>query len=227
MPAFTYRTLGTLRQTLRTRLGFGASGAATGASDELLNSFLQSAYAHCYEMQDWKKMTAWFDSSVGMGQNLIDYPADANPDRLYTPPGSRSPLWILYSGSWVPMEEGIPAAAWDTMDNGNTYPMRYELYDQILLWPKANALYTVKIWYIKKMGSFSLDNDRPLLDDNLIFLHALMTAKQHYKQPDAGLYIQQWQEMVTKIRAHSIGQNKVIRRSRPDDIPDPRPVVVP
>jgi hypothetical protein len=226
MPAFVYKTLGTLRQTLRARLGFGASGAATGASDEILNSFLYSAYAHCYELQDWKKLTAWYDSSVGMGQNLIDYPAEANPERLYTPPGSKSPIWVLYSGSWVPLIEGISAAAWDTMDTGNTYPMRYELYDQILLWPKSNALYTVKIWYIKEMAPFAADNDRPNIDDNLIFLHALMTAKSHYKQSDAQIYVAQWQDMVSKLRAHSIGQNKVIQRSRPDDLPDPRPLVV-
>lgn len=226
MPAFTYKTLGELRAALRARLGFGGTGAATGSTDEILNSFLQSAYAHVYEMQDWKKMITYDDVSVGMGQNLIDYPAGANPDRLWTPPGSKSPIWVEYSGSWLPLEEGIPAAAWDTMDDQNTYPMRYELLDQILFWPVANALYPLKIWYVKSMSRFTQDNDRPLVDDNLIFLHALMNAKAHYKQPDAGNYVDQWNAMVAKIAGHSIGQNAVVRRSRPDDTPLPRPVVV-
>lgn len=226
MPAFVYRTLQELRASLRARLGFGATGSATGASDEILNSFLLSAYHHVYWMQDWKKMITFEDVSVGMGQNLIDYPTNANPDRLWTPPDSKSPIWVQYSGSWVPLEEGISAAAWDTMDSPTTYPMRYELLDQILLWPKSNALYTVKIWYVAKMARFTLDGDRPTVDDNLVFLHALMNAKQHYNQPDAQIYINQWLELTGKIGGKQIGQNSVIRRGRPDDLPDPRPLVV-
>lgn len=226
MPAFTYRTLGELRAELRARLGFGATGAATGASNEILNSFLRTAYQHVYWMQDWKKMTTFADVPIGMSQNLIDYPAGANPDRLWTPPGSRSPIWVQYSGSWIPLEEGIPAAAWDTMENNNSYPMKYELLDQILFWPKSNAVYTLKVWYVRNMSAFTNDNDRPLVDDNLIFLHALMCAKLHYKQADAQTYVAQWESLTAKVGGRQIGQNSVIRRSRPDDTPLPRPVVV-
>lgn len=226
MPAFTYRTLGELRAALRARLGFGATGAATGASDEILNSLLLSAYAHCYEMQDWKKMIAYEDVTIGAGQNLLDYPTDANPDRLWTPPGSRSPISVQNGTQWLPLAEGISVDMWATMDDQNTYPSRYELLDQILFWPRSNDVYTLKIWYVKKMGRFSQDNDRPEIDDNLIFLHALMTAKAHYKQADAQIYVDQWASMLARISGHQIGQNAVVRRTRAEDAPLPKPQVV-
>jgi hypothetical protein len=226
MPAFTYRTLGDLRASLRARLGFGATGAATGASDEIINGFLLSAFHHVYWMQDWRKLIAYYDTTIGATQNLIDYPPDANPHRLWTPKDSSSPIWVQVNGTWIPAKEGISAAAWDTMDDNNSYPMRYELFDQIQFWPKSNAVYNLKIWYVKNMTRFTQDNDRPNVDDNLIFLHALVAAKSHYKQADAAMYTAQWTEMVAKVSGRQFGSNNVIRRDNPDNDPIPRPVVV-
>jgi hypothetical protein len=225
MPAYVYKTLQELRAALRARLGFGATGSATGASDEILNSFLQSAYAHVYQLQDWKKLRSYTDTSLGIGQTLIDYPASADPERLFTPPGSKSPIWVLTSGQWIEVLEGISADNYATITSAS-YPMRYEALDQINLWPASNQVYTLRIWYITEKVSFKLDNDRPNVDDDLIFLHALAYAKLHYKMPDAANYLGQWEQMQAKISGRSVGQNAVIRRGNFQNEPLPKPVRV-
>lgn len=225
MSAFVYRTLGELRTELRARLGFAASGASAGASNAIIDSFLRSSQAHVYELQDWKKLVGFEDKTIGLGQNVLDYPAAANPERLFRPPESASPVWVQFSGKWMPVLEGFGADHWDSMDDAS-YPTRYERYDQLTFWPKANATYTVRIWFLRKLGAFTNDNDRATVDDNLVFLHALASAKAHYRQPDAGLYVEQWTAMQAKLRGHSIGQGGVFVRGGLRDAPLPRPRVV-
>jgi hypothetical protein len=226
MPAYVWRTLQDLRQELRARLGHQATGAASGASNPIIDSFLRTSQEYIYWMADWKKLTAYFDDTIGAAQNLLDYPTDANPDRLYTPPGSKSPIWVQYSSRWLSLSEGITVDHWDTMDNQNSYPTRYERYDQLLFWPKSNAVYTLKIWYIKKLERFTQENDRASVDDNLILTHALAKAKAHYRHPDANLYVSEWSTLEARVKGGTIGQNSVIRRTDPNTEPLPKPVVV-
>ena len=226
MPAYTWRTLEELRTALRARLGMAASGSGAGANQTIINSFLQSAQEHVYQLQDWKTLISYEDKSIGVGQNALDYPALANPMRLYTPPGSASPVWVYYSSKWVPILEGFGADHWDSMDDQDSYPTRYERYDQLQFWPKSNAIYTVRIWFVKALTRFTQDADRASVDDNLIFLHALSAAKAHYRHPDAGLYAAQWEAMQAKIRGQSIGQNSVIKRGGLREMPLPKPRVV-
>lgn len=226
MPAFTYRALGDLRQELRARLGHQASGAASGASNPIVDSFLRTSQEYIYWMSDWKKLTAHSDATIGVAQNLLDYPVDANPERLYTPPGSASPIWVLYSNKWLGLREGISLNHWDSMDDQDSYPTRYERYDQLQFWPKSNAVYTLKIWYIKKLARFTQENDRASVDDNLILTHALAKAKAHYRHPDANLYVSEWAMLEARVKGGSIGQNSVIRRSHTADDPLPKPIVI-
>ena len=225
MPAFTYRTLGDLRQELRARLGHQASGAASAASNPIIDSFLRTSQTFVYWMQDWKKLTAYADLTLGASQNLLDYPTDANPERLYTPPNSGGPISVLYSGTWLTLVEGISAEHWNTMDS-ETYPTRYERLDQLLFWPKANAVYTIKVWYIKKQERLTQENDRFCVDDTLVLAHALAKAKAHYRHPDAGLYLTEWQRLQARVQGGSIGQNSVQRRTDRSIVPLPKPQVV-
>ncbi len=232
MAAFTYRTLGDLRQELRVRLGFGATGASQGANNDLLNSFLQNAQLEVYWLQDWKKLHTYVDKTVGVGQNLVDYPTTAagdsatlDPNRLVPTAGSKSPIWVKDANRWIPLDQGINEDLWDTMDQQDTYPARFELLDQILLWPKSDSLRTLRIWGIKALDRFTQDGDRASVDDSLIFLHALAHGKTHYGRADAPVYMSQWERISGKIKGAQIGSNRVFRRRVQNEIL-PKPVVV-
>jgi hypothetical protein len=220
----TYRTLGELRSELLARLGMGAMGASGGSNATMIDSFLRNAQAQLYRMQDWKHLTDYQDKTLGTSQNLLDYPDAGTLVPANTSARDKRVLRIEteHAGQWRLLEEGIRTADWDTMDT-ESYPSRFERLAQILVYPKADQAYTVRIWFVADLARFTQDNDRPGLDDEMIFLHALANAKAHYRQPDAATYQGQLNTMLATLRGQSF--KGVYRR---DDRPpaEPRPVVV-
>lgn len=220
-----YRTLGELQSELLSRLGMGAMGASGGAPGVLTASFLRNGQAQLYRMQDWKHLIDYQDKTLGTSQNLIDYPttgamgggSSARDKRVLR-------LERVVDTQYVKLEEGIRTSDWDTMDT-ESYPCRYERYAQILMYPKADQAYTVRVWFVADLGRFTQENDVATLDDEMIFLHALANAKAHYRQPDAATYQGQLNTLLASLRGQSFGSNGVYRRDdRPP--PEPRPVVV-
>ncbi len=221
----TYRTLGDMRQELRVRLGFAATGSAQGASNDLLNSFLQQAQNSIYWEQDWKFLMTYVDVDLGVNQNQIDYPGAINPQRLVPPVGFKSPVWVKDSSTWIPINEGISADMWDTMDT-TSVPSAYERYNQILFYPKNNTLRTVRVWGIVNLGRFTQDADFASINSDLVFLHALAHAKAHYGKSDAAVYLTQFTALMNQLKGKQIGSNGVFSRGQPSDDRYFRPQVI-
>lgn len=216
-----YRTLETLRGIVSARLGFGAQGASLGANKTLIDSLLQNAQNSLYWMQNWKKLTLYEDQSLGASQYLIDYPDDANPERI---------LAIAVnvgdgSDDWRPLEEGITVEHYNTLDS-EAYPKRYERYEQIELWPKNDTVRDLRVWFIKSLGPFTENDDEATIDDEMILLHATATAKAHYRQPDATIWSSQLDTLLSTIRGTAFGNRRFHARGKQDMAPLPRPVVV-
>jgi len=218
MPAPTYRTLGELRRVVLARLGFGGQGASGGANQVLIDSFLQEGQNMLYHLQDWNNLKFYDEVDVGTEQNVIDFPASCSRHRRILK------IELLNGGLWRELREGIPTDAWNTMDT-LSYPQRYERYEQISLWPKANGVYTLRIWRIRDLGRFTEDNDRCSIDDSMVLLHATTFAKAHYRQPDASAYQGQLDTLLASIRGYSFGSNSVYTRCTAD-APLQRPQVV-
>lgn len=202
-----YRTLQDLRTTLIRRLGFGAAGASAGVISANVDNFLLSAHIAVYEAHDWKRLKSYEDKSLGANQFLIDYPTNANPERI-------KEIWVIINGVYQKVHAGISPQDY-TFQNNKSWPVRYELYDQIELYPKSDAVYTVRIWYIKAMTRFTENADRCQIDDNLVFLHALYNAKLHYKQADGTIYQLQYETQLSKLKANS--WTKTVYNPIPDD----------
>ncbi|APW37162.1 hypothetical protein RD110_08085 [Rhodoferax koreense] len=200
-----YRTLETLRTTLLARLGMAGMGASGGANLALIDSFLANGQAQLYRMQDWKHLIAYEDKTLGEQQNEIDYPdACARDQRVLR-------VETKYSGQWLQLREGITTTMWSTMETLSS-PVRYERYAQILIYPRANQQYTIRIWYVADLGRFSEAGDACTLEDEMVLLHALANAKAHYRQPDAPTYQGQLNTLLASIRGQSFGSNGVYRR---------------
>ena len=211
-----YRTLGELQAELLARLGMGAMGASGGANATLTASFLRNAQHQLYHMQDWKHMIAYEDKILGTSQNQIDYPDACARDRRVLR------IERVIDDEYNRLDEGIDTFHWNTMDT-ESYPMRYDLLEQVLIYPKADQPYTLRFWYVADLGAFTASDDRASLDDEMIFLHALANAKAHYRQPDAAEYKGQLDTMLARIRGKSFGSNGVYRRDeRPLPLAKPR-----
>jgi hypothetical protein len=219
-----FKTLEQLRTELQTRLGFRAAGETPGINRPIIDSMLQTAQQWLYSEFDWPKLTTYADRPVGVDQTLVDYPSDANNERVQK-------LAIQRSGLWMVLRHGIEPTHYDSL-NTRTTPTRYELRAQIELWPMPDQVYTLRIWYVKALGGFTLNADRATLDDALVLPYALALAKAHYRQPDAALYMQQWQRTLSRLRGQMRGQREhfsaVGRRHQRayDPYLDPNPRVV-
>lgn len=213
-----YRTLVALRGELLARLGMGAMGASGGANQVLIDSFLRNGQAQLYHATDWRHLIWYQDKTLGIGQNQIDYPSACERDqrvlRIETP----------YNDQWRLMREGITTEMWSTMDT-LSYPARYEQYAQILIYPKADQLYTIRVWYVRDLDRFTENDDNATLDDEMILLHAIANAKAHYRQPDAAIYQGQLNSLLASLRGQSFGSNGVYRRECGADI-ERKPAVV-
>lgn len=213
-----YRTLETLRGEILARLGMGGMGASGGANQTLIDSLLRNGQAQLYRMQDWKFMTAYEDKDLGVDQNQLDYPDACKRDQRILR------IETVYNGQWRKLIEGIQTEHWNTMDTPS-FPSRYERFAQVLIYPKADALYTIRFWYVADLGRFTQNDDVATIDDEMVLLHALANAKAHYRQPDAQTYQNQLNTLLASIRGQSFGSNGVYRR---DTLPPPeaRPAVV-
>lgn len=209
-----YRTLGELRAELAARLGFGAAGSA-GVNSALLNSFIQGAQAQLYAQFDWRHLTKYDEKVTGVGQSLYDWAPDCDPNRI-----TEVAVW---NGSiWGPMKEGIDWAMRSTSST-QSIPSRYERFQQMEVWPTPDAAYTLRRYYIAAPSRFTMDNDRAILDDSLIFLHALTNAKLHYRQADGSAYANQLNAMMTKLKGQS--RRMVVSRRGGDGPAAVRPLV--
>lgn len=213
-----YRTLGELRAELLSRLGMGGMGASGGANQTIMDSFLRDAQKQLYWMQDWRHLTWYFDKTLGVSQNLIDYPDECEDDRRVLR------LEVPYSGEYRKLIEGIETGDWSTMDTEAT-PAKYERFAQLLIYPKADQIYTVRVWYVKDLHPFTQDNHPATLDDGMVFLFALANAKAHYRQPDAQTYQAQLNSLLASIRGQSFGRNGVYRRGDNEPV-ERRPAVL-
>lgn len=215
-----YQTLQQQRTRLRTRLGYSAANAAAGSMQVILNDILADAQVKLYWSHDWAHLRRYSTVTVGLDQYLIDYPAGANKERI-------SAISIQNGTRWSPpLKKGIAPQDYTTQSNKGE-PTRWEPYEQIELWPIANQLYNVRVFYIKELEEFSEDGNRSSIDHDLIFQLALGMAKAHYRHPDAQLYLEQSQDLLTKLKAKSWGRDVFNARDYcPDEEVLPKPVVV-
>lgn len=207
-----YRTLETLRTELLARMGMGGMGASGGANLTAIDSFLRNGQAQLYRMQDWKHLIDYEDKTLGTSQNLIDYPTSgvmaggsaARDKRVLK-------IETTYAGQYLQLSEDITTDMWSTMET-LAPPSRYERFAQILVYPKADQAYTVRVWFVSDLGRFTENGDECTLDDEMVFLHALANAKAHYRQPDAATYQGQLNTLLGTLRGQSFGSNGVYRR---------------
>lgn len=208
------RTLGALRADLLARLGMGGQGASGGANQSLMNSFLTEGQKLLYREADWKHLQDYLDITTGVGQNMYDFPATGTMD-----PDTGCSLYkrVLrvetnVSGQFVRIRDGIDTAMWSTMETKGQ-PQRFERFKQILVYPKADTAYTLRVWFVGDLDPFTQDNDTCTLDDSMVLLHAVTNAKAHYRQPDATLYKGQLDELLGRIRGQSFTSDGVVQRS--------------
>lgn len=211
-----YRTLGSLRAAMRVKLGAGNSGTAAGVNASLIDEHLRDAQTVLYWTHDWAHLREYVIKPIGASATNIDYPTNANPDRIKWISVQRGTVWS------PPLRKGITAAMY-TYQQNPTWPQRWEPYAQIEVWPMTDQVYNLRIAYIKALGSFTQDTDQASIDDTLISIGAIATLKAHYRQPDAAMHKAAWDGLLIKLKQKSWGQDVF----KPDEWTEVEPLMRP
>jgi len=207
----TKRSLGDMRQELRDRLGFAATGSQAGPNTSIMNSFLKNGQVQLYWQFDWPQLKKVDKTTItNQGQIFYDWPDDIHPDRLVNiameDTSSATPnIWSLVEGiDWKHDNYATP----------QDQPSRFERRDQLEIWPEPNSNdYKIWIEYVKRLDAFSIDTDKATLDEDLILLHALAASKAHYRHKDAEIYGGQIIALLARLKAGGLGHKRFIRKT--------------
>lgn len=88
---------------------------------------------------------------------------------------------------------------------------------QMEFWPTPDLNYGLRLEYYRKMLPFNTGTDTASINEEMLLLHALVNMKSHYRQPDAGVYAGQLQNMLGRIRGKQLDGlrfNKLRQRKR-------------
>lgn len=193
------KTLGEIRSDIQSRLGFGMAGQAGVVNSGLIDSMIRSAQEQIYEQYDILELKSVDERLTGADQQYYDYPVDCNVDRI-------TGMWVKWGGQYYPLEEGISFS--DRSSSAANVPKKYERRDQIELWPVplSNA-YTIRTEFLRVLAPLVSNSDRVSVPSQLVYLHALASAKAHYRQPDSTVYSGQLDALLAKIKARNRGKS--------------------
>jgi hypothetical protein len=220
----TYRTLKQLRDAVMRRLGWGNQLAnPPPGSVEMINSFLYEAQYSLYMRFDTLRTERWFTwqlvdgvDEYGINSNLektepVPCDKSLNPDKIRW-------VGVIRPGNlWTPLLAGIPPNL-NSYPQTSQYPLRYEIRQCIQVWPTPGpepGQLVIKANF--QLLPFAADGDLASIDDSLIFSLALADAKAHYRQPDAGNYVQRAEVLLNALVAGTHNTRRYMPGQRSDD----------
>lgn len=240
MPA----TLGELRDELADRLGYASMALTDVPTLRMLTSLLKRAQETLYWQYSWDDLVQVWTNLVLNGAVDAAGRFITTPLELSAAPGDSTPweleprrvidVWLSEADGRLRahMREGIPSDRVQGVNDRST-PTHYEFRrgGRMELSPRPDVgeeLTIVKVKAYAKLQPFDGSSDVVTLDEGLVFALALAYGKAQLGQPDANVYAEQAQAMLSRLRAYAHGG----RRYQPGNeesrtqITTPRPVRV-
>jgi hypothetical protein len=211
------RTLGQLRRLLVNRLGFALAQADSGSIAALADNFITYANTLLYWELDWPHLETRATRTLAADATTLNFTDTfavfANQQRILE---IAINLGDASSPSWQPVD----LAGVSLLEEGNNAVAKSRVYkaqiDSVIRFERpADQDYSVRVRGITDLTSFIDVDDRPQIDDNLVFLLALANAKAHYKRPDAKTYADQFSELFGKLKSKRGWRQSVFSKARP------------
>ncbi|GHH56053.1 hypothetical protein [[Pseudomonas] boreopolis] len=177
--------------------------------DAMVDSFIRDAQDQLYQQYKELRTERWWTVECVPGANLYDVPLDLDQYLDF-----RRITWagILDGGQWTPLIEGIDPVLYTSTSLSK--PAYYRLTGVIEIFPAPDRAYTIKIRGHLGLKWLNGDDDLLTVNSRAVFLHALANAKAHYRQPDAGNYMQQAQAYVRQLVSGAHGTRRYIPGTR-------------
>jgi hypothetical protein len=198
------RTLGELRTDLMIRLGFAAQALnPPPGMAALLNSFLQSAQRILYRKYEVLRTERYFRWICIPGTRFYGIRADDGDDVCDLRLDPYKVRWVGIedlNGQWAELICGIPPERYTNLvNNWRSRPSRYEIRQCIEIYPPPDRAYALRVRGHFGLQPFTLDTHQTTIDSETVFLHALGTAKRHYRHPDAPDYFNQLTDYIGSL----------------------------
>ncbi len=117
--------------------------------------------------------------------------------------------------AWYELRKGINPTSLGYDQTG--WPQAYELRQCIEIWPApATTSGALRVKARFKPEAFTADGDKTTIDDDLVFMLALANLKAHYRQPDAGNYVSQFETHMMSLVAGTHASARYISGTRRD-----------
>lgn len=183
---------------------------------------LKSANTLIYRRYDSLRTERFFTWDLQAGVALYDFP-DNEEGKGTTPQCTKKldPYKIRWVGikdfdsAWRPLTQGIPEPMLGYDLSGP--PTHFEFRQCIHVWPAPDTTQgqlIVRGHYGPE--DFTDDTDTPTVDDELVYLLAVANAKAQFKQPDANLFMSQFEVHLSKLIAGSHGVRRFVPGVRTD-----------
>jgi len=183
------------------------------------NSTLFSRYASLRSLRE---------ITIPLVDGEVSYPL-LDPDNSDRPIDADRLEWVgvLRDNVWYPLVSGFKPSIY-TQQPETGWPTRYDMIDgNLRVWPTPGAdtqfLVLCGRW---EPGPFVDDADEPAVDDQAIFLHATIAAKQLYKQ-EVGTLPQDLDAYISERVAASHKTNRYVPGLRPCCYSDLSPFPIP
>lgn len=178
-------TLGELMTRLREECGHSVNPAQGQNTATHHKRVLQRVQNFLWQDHAWGHMKVWREEPLMAGQRYYTFEPDLDYERI-------EEAWVLYSGTWQPIENGISLHHYNISDpdNGEREDpvrrwMKYE-GNQYEVWPMPDSNeMRLRFRGVRKLRPLVADSDQADLDDEMIVLFAAAEILARQKSPDA------------------------------------------
>lgn len=198
---------------LRSATGRSQSIAVGVAELDNLKFELAAMQEFLYDEYDWPFLNVERSINIEIGQRYYDLPEDLDYDRLNC-------VKLRRNGIYTDVERGItfddfsiydsnigkqsaPLLKWDIRNIGGT--------EQIEVWPISSEPVSLHFFGTLKLPRLTQDEDRAVLDDQLIVLYTAADMLARQKSADAKNKLDKANARLLKLRANSQAASKMVQ----------------
>ena len=197
------KTLGEVRKEILVRLGFSDTQGHDN-NKSLIDGIIEHAQNQLFFQYDFLLNRKVANKAIVAGSTLYDFPTDCDYRQIV------DVVITNDSGKYVRLTNGINYL--DENIDERSIPVKYDVRDgQVLLNPVPDKGYTIRFEYYEKPSRLTQDADQLSLDDEIVFILALIDIKNHYKMYSSTEQ-QQFKAQLDKKRDASLGQKRVYRK---------------
>lgn len=197
------KTLGEVRKEILVRLGFSDTQGHDN-NKQLIDGIIEHAQNQLFFQYDFLLNRKVSDKAIVAGSTSYDFPTDCDYRQIV------DIIITNNAGRYVKLTNGISYL--DENITERSMPTKYDVRDgQVLLSPTPDKAYTIRFEYFEKPARLTQDADQLTLDDEIVFILALIDIKNHYKM-ESSTEQQQFKAQLDKKRDASLGNKRFFRR---------------